>query len=81
MSNINPDDLKTLVCQHISDAQVDVHCYSGDDHFEMTVIAASFEGKSRVKRHQMVYNALGDNMKAAVHALALTTQTPTEASA
>jgi len=80
MSNINPDDLKALVCQHITDAQVDVHCYSGDDHFEMTVIAASFEGQSRVKRHQMVYNALGDNMRAAVHVLALKTQTPTEAS-
>jgi len=54
MSNINPDDLKALVCQHITDAQVDVHCYSGEDQFEMTVIAASVEGQSRVKRHQMV---------------------------
>lgn len=80
MSSINPDTLKDLICQHISDAQVDVHCYSGDDHFEMQVVSAAFVGKSRVMRHKMVYAALGDHMKAAVHALALQTLTPEEAS-
>ena len=80
MSNVNPETLKTLVCNHITDAEVNVHCYSGDDHFEMTVISASFEGKSRINRHKMVYAALGDNMRQAVHALALKTHTPQEAS-
>ena len=80
MSSVNPETLKTLVCNHITDAEVNVHCYSGDDHFEMTVISASFEGKSRINRHKMVYAALGDNMRQAVHALALKTHTPQEAS-
>ena len=80
MSNVNPETLKSLVCSHLPDADVDVHCYSGDDHFEMTVVSASFEGKSRIQRHKMVYAALGDHMRQAVHALALKTKTPEEAS-
>ncbi len=78
MNSISPDALKTMICQHIADADVQVHCYSGDDHFEMTVISPSFAGQSRVKRHKMVYAALGDHMRAAIHALALKTLTPEE---
>ncbi|MDQ7002471.1 MAG: BolA family protein [Ghiorsea sp.] len=81
MRNVNPEELKSLVCQHIEDAEVEVHCYSGDDHFEMTVISATFAGKPRVARHKMVYAALGDNMRQAVHALALKTKTPEEIAA
>jgi len=81
MSSVNPDELKALVLAHIEGAQVEVVCYSGDDHFEMTVVSASFTGKPRIARHKMVYAALGDNMRQAVHALALKTKTPEEASA
>ena len=80
MSNVNPETLKSLVCSHISDAEVNVHCYSGDDHFEMVVVSELFAGKSRIQRHKMVYAALGDQMREAVHALALKTKTPEEAS-
>ncbi len=81
MSSVNPEQLKALVCQEIEDAQVDVTCYSGDNHFEMTVVSTQFEGKPRIARHKMVYAALGDNMRQAVHALALKTKTPEEAAA
>ncbi len=79
MSSVNPEALKALVLAHIKDAEVEVRCYSGDDHFEMTVISSQFEGKPRIVRHKMVYAALGDNMRQAVHALALKTKTPEEA--
>ena len=46
------------------------------DHFEATVVAAGFEGKSRVEMHQLVYRALGELMDGPVHALALKTYTP-----
>ncbi|MDQ7003526.1 MAG: BolA family protein [Ghiorsea sp.] len=81
MSSVNPDELKALVLAHIKDADVEVTCYSGDDHFEMTVVSAAFVGKPRIVRHKMVYAALGDNMRQAVHALALKTKTPEEAAA
>jgi len=70
-----PEQLAELVRQHIPDAQIEVGLFSGNDHFEMTVTSASFNGKSRVAQHKMVYAALGDHMRQRVHALALTTRT------
>ena len=73
-----PQQLIDLVQQGIPDAEVQVRLFSGDDHYEMDVCAASFAGKSRVAQHQMVYAALGEQMKAAIHALALKTSIPKE---
>ncbi|MDQ6969380.1 MAG: BolA family protein [Mariprofundus sp.] len=67
-----------MIRQGIPDADVQVNVYSGDDHFEVQVVAASFAGKSRIKQHQMVYAALGEQMKQAIHALALKTSIPKE---
>lgn len=50
----------------------------GKDHFEATIVAAAFEGLSRVARHQLVYRTLGDWMHGPVHALTMQTLTPTE---
>ena len=47
-------------------------------HFEALIVAAAFEGKSRVARHQLVYAALGDRMRSEIHALSMTTLTPAE---
>ena len=47
-------------------------------HFEAVVVSASFAGASRVKRHQLVYAALGERMKEEVHALSIQTYTPEE---
>lgn len=46
------------------------------DHWQAVVVAAAFEGKSRVQQHQLVYRALGELMTGPVHALALQTFTP-----
>ena len=73
IDRIRPEMLEQLVLEAMPDATVNVRCYSGDDHFEMEVVCPSFEGKSRIAQHKMVYAALGDNMRAAVHALALKT--------
>jgi len=73
-----PQAMIDMVQRSIPDADVQVRLFSGDDHFEMEVVSASFAGKSRVRQHQMVYAALGEHMKAAIHALALKTSVPTE---
>lgn len=51
---------------------------SGDDgvHFEALVRYASFEGKSTLQRHRMVYATLGSAMGKEIHALALRTELP-----
>ena len=46
------------------------------DHFRATVVASSFDGRTRVEQHQAVYAAIGELMRGPVHALALTTHTP-----
>ncbi len=73
-----PEDIVAMIQRSIPDADVQVRLFSGDDHFEMEVASAAFAGKSRVAQHQMVYAALGEHMKAAIHALALKTSVPEE---
>jgi acid stress-induced BolA-like protein IbaG/YrbA len=50
----------------------------GDDgtHFEAVVVSPEFVGKNMVKQHQLVYAALGERMKAEIHALSMKTFTP-----
>lgn len=50
----------------------------GDDgtHFEALIVSPEFEGKSMVQQHQRVYAALGDRMRAEIHALSMRTLTP-----
>ena len=74
---VTPEQLKTWIESGFDNAQVSVE---GDGHhFEAVIVAAEFEGKSRIQRHQLVYAALGDKMKAEVHALSMKTLTPAEA--
>jgi stress-induced morphogen len=51
----------------------------GGDHYAARVVHAGFEGQSLIDRHRTVYAALGESMKADIHALALETLTPAEA--
>jgi acid stress-induced BolA-like protein IbaG/YrbA len=60
-----------LVCQHLD--------VTGDgQHFYATIVSSAFEGKRLIGRHQLVYAALGERMKAEVHALSMKTHTPAE---
>lgn len=52
---------------------------SGETHFNVVIVSAAFEGKNRVARHRMVFEALEDLMTAPVHALSLSALTPGEA--
>jgi acid stress-induced BolA-like protein IbaG/YrbA len=47
-------------------------------HFQAVVVSHAFTGKSRVQRHQLVYQALGERMREEVHALSMKTLTPQE---
>jgi acid stress-induced BolA-like protein IbaG/YrbA len=41
-------------------------------------VSDAFEGKRPIARHQLVYAALGDRMRAEIHALSMKTLTPAE---
>lgn len=46
------------------------------DHFDALVVWEGFAGMPRVRQHQAVYGAIGDDMRTRIHALALRTFTP-----
>lgn len=45
-------------------------------HFEAVIVSPTFTGKSMVQQHQLVYGALGDRMRAEIHALSMKTYSP-----
>jgi stress-induced morphogen len=53
---------------------------TGESHFSVAVVSAAFAGKSRLERHRMVNAVLAEELKGAVHALAITALTPEERS-
>jgi stress-induced morphogen len=72
-------DIERMIKEAIPDAQITINDLAGDgDHYAAEVVSESFRGLSRVKQHQMVYNALKGNMGGVLHALALQTSAPPE---
>jgi acid stress-induced BolA-like protein IbaG/YrbA len=76
MANPTPQEVQQYIanglpCEHL--------VVEGDgEHFFATIVSAEFDGKHRVARHQRVYQALGDRMRAEIHALSMKTLTPAE---
>ena len=62
--------MNELLCDHVE--------VLGDDgqHFEAVVVSPQFTGNNKVQQHQLVYLALGDRMRAEIHALTMRTFTP-----
>jgi acid stress-induced BolA-like protein IbaG/YrbA len=76
MSEPTPDQVARFIADGLPCRHVEVE---GDGrHFFATIVSPAFEGLSRVRRHQQVYAALGDRMRAQIHALSMQTLTPAE---
>lgn len=76
MADPTPQDVHDFIAAGLPCAHLEVE---GDGrHFYATIVAAEFEGLSRVRRHQRVYAALGERMREQVHALSMKTLTPAE---
>jgi acid stress-induced BolA-like protein IbaG/YrbA len=76
---MTPELIQQLIESGLPGAQARVQ---GDDgvHFEATVVCDAFRGKLPLARHRLVYATLGERMGGEIHALALRTLTPEEAS-
>ena len=73
---VTPESIKGGIESGLACERVEV---SGDgQHFQALVVSQAFTGKSRVQRHQLVYQALGDRMREEIHALSMQTLTPQE---
>ena len=82
---MNPEELETIIEDEIPDAEATVdlprahHDRNHEDaHFAAVVVSPAFEGETLVNQHQMVYDAVGDEMTQSVHALEIETYTPEE---
>ena len=54
------------------------HANAGAGHYTVNITSLLFENKSRVARHQLVYQSLGDLMKSQIHALRIRAFAPGE---
>ena len=71
-----PDDIKRVIEAGFACERVEV---VGDgEHFQALVVSGEFAHLTRVKRHQLVYAALGERMREEIHALSMQTLTPEE---
>ena len=76
MSDPTPEQVRAFIAAGLRCDHVEVE---GDGrHFFATIVAAEFDGMTRIRRHQRVYAALGDRMREQIHALSMKTLTPTE---
>ncbi|SDR41467.1 BolA family protein [Natronobacterium texcoconense] len=78
---MDPNDVEELIESELEDAEATVtHARDehDEDHLAATVVSPAFEGLPLVQQHQQVYDALDDHMTTDIHALELSTYTPTE---
>lgn len=72
------EEIKQRIEAAIPGAHADVEDYTGGgDHFRAHVIAAAFEGRSRIEQHRLVYEVFGAEIGGPIHALSLKTSLPT----
>ena len=77
---MSPAEIQTTLEKALPGSTVRVDDLTGGgDHFQVWIISESFEGKSLVDQHQMVYRVLrGELGSERIHALALKTYTPAQ---
>ena len=67
--HVHVDDESHLHAGHVG-------ARDGGGHFRATIVSGRFEGLSRVARQRLVFEAVSEQMKGEVHALAMKTFTP-----
>jgi len=71
------DKIQDVIVGAMPQAKVAVDDLTGtSDHFQVTIVDASFEGASLIERHRKIYAILGEDVGGAIHALSLKTYTP-----
>lgn len=74
---MHPDEVKKLLSAQIPCVHIEVQ---GEDrrHYEALVVSTEFDGLMKIKRHRMIYQALGHHMASDIHALSIKALTPAE---
>jgi BolA protein len=75
------DALKPAIIEIIDDSAAHAGhagAQNGGGHYNVTIVAEIFDGKSLVQRHQLIYQVLSDLMKKEIHALGINALTLSE---
>ena len=71
---MSEEKIKQCITDAIPDSIVKIEDLKGDgDHYSAIVKSKSFNGKTRVEQHKMVYDAFEGKMGTELHALKLKT--------
>ncbi|MCZ2133848.1 MAG: BolA family transcriptional regulator [Burkholderiales bacterium] len=71
---VTPELVRNYIAEGLPCTHLEVE---GDGHhFYAIIVSEEFRGLSRIKQHQRVYAAMGERMRAEVHALSMQTFTP-----
>ena len=75
---MQPEQVKEILQSHLPDCDIEV---AGDGrHFELNIVGDVFEGLNAVKRQQLVYAGLNEQIAdGTVHAVNMVTKTRAEA--
>ena len=78
MTSLNPEHLEIEDESHLHVGHAGAR--EGKGHFRVTVVTPQFEGLSLIKRHKLIYDAVGDLMDTDIHALSIDARPPADAS-
>ena len=72
---LTKNEISEMIMKAFPDASLELKDTAGDNnHYSAKIISKTFNGKSKVEQHKMVYKALKGNMGNELHALALSTE-------
>jgi len=73
---ISVDKLEGLLKGAFPNAKINITDLVGDqDHYQVEILSELFNNQTKVKQHQMVYQAIGDVMGGELHAMSIKTGT------
>ena len=72
-TQLSPEHLEVINESHMHSVPK-----GSETHFKVVIVSSRFDGLSAVRRHQLVYGALAEELKSGVHALAITSRSPGE---
>jgi BolA protein len=73
--------LRTVALEVIDESHLHIGhagARDGRGHFRLRIVAEDFTGLPLIRRHRLVYDAVGDLMQTDVHALAIEARAPGE---
>ena len=72
---LTKNEISTMIMSAFPDATLEIKDLAGDNnHYSAKIISKTFNGKSKIEQHKMVYKALKGKMGNQLHALALNTE-------